>query len=160
MWTKLPPPILKALIINDIRHYWGDAISPGGDASPRRHCQVGARCPNLAIQYNDESGTRFVFACQGIEPCQANADAGTRRPQVRLRPPPDEIAPPQVRLCRPQVRLRPPQGSSLYDVIQHTFILNLCTCFLHLLYNVYICDLKSFFKINLRTLWNFTILFS
>ena len=105
-------------------------------------------------------GTRFVFACQGIEPCQANADAGTRRPQVRLRPPLDEIAPPQVRLCRPQVRLRPPQGSSLYDVIQHTFILNLCTCFLHLLYNVYICDLKSFFKINLRTLWNFTILFS
>ena len=38
-------------------------------------------------QYNDESGARFVFACQGIEPCQANADAGTRRPQVRLRPP-------------------------------------------------------------------------
>ena len=29
-------------------------------------------------QYNDESGTCFVFACQGIEPCQANADAGTR----------------------------------------------------------------------------------
>ena len=146
MWTKLPPPILKALIINKICIHWGrrvltwgNAISPGGDASPRRHCQVGARCPNLAIQYNDESGTRFVFACQGIEPCQANADAGTRRPQVRL---------------------RPPQDSSLYNVIQHTFILNLCTCFLHLLYNVYICDLKSFFKINLRTLWNFTILFS
>ncbi len=39
-------------------------------------------------QYNDERGTRFVFACQGIEPCQANADAGTRRPQVRLRRPP------------------------------------------------------------------------
>ena len=38
-------------------------------------------------QYNDKSGMRFVFACQGIEPCQANADAGTRRPQVRLRPP-------------------------------------------------------------------------
>jgi|GEM_PF-6701683 len=33
-------------------------------------------------------GARFVFACQGIEPCQANADAGTRRPQVRLRRPP------------------------------------------------------------------------
>ena len=74
-------------------HLGGNAISPGGDASPRRHCQVGARCPNLAIQYNDESGMRFVFACQGIEPCQANADAGTRRPQVRLRPPPGEIAP-------------------------------------------------------------------
>ena len=38
-------------------------------------------------QYNDKRGMRFVFACQGIEPCQANADAGTRRPQVRLRPP-------------------------------------------------------------------------
>ena len=29
----------------------------------------------------------IVFACQGIEPCQANADAGTRRPQVRVRSP-------------------------------------------------------------------------
>ena len=29
----------------------------------------------------------IVFACQGIEPCQANADAGTRRPQVRTRLP-------------------------------------------------------------------------
>ena len=29
----------------------------------------------------------IVFACQGIEPCQANADAGTRRPQVRTRYP-------------------------------------------------------------------------
>ena len=38
-------------------------------------------------QYNDKRWVRFVFACQGIEPCQANADAGTRRPQVRLRPP-------------------------------------------------------------------------
>ena len=27
----------------------------------------------------------IVFAWQGIEPCQANADAGTRRPQVRTR---------------------------------------------------------------------------
>ena len=36
-------------------------------------------------QYNDESGTRFVFACQGIEPCQANADAGTRRPPLGLK---------------------------------------------------------------------------
>ena len=24
---------------------------------------------------------RYVFACQGIEPCQANPDAGTHRPQ-------------------------------------------------------------------------------
>ena len=29
----------------------------------------------------------IVFACKGIEPCQANADAGTRRPQVRTRSP-------------------------------------------------------------------------
>ena len=34
----------------------------------------------------------IVFACQGIEPCQANADAGTRRPQVRTRFP-------QMRTC-------------------------------------------------------------
>ena len=58
-----------------------DASSPGGDASPRRYCQVGVRSPNLAIR------KCIVFACQGIEPCQANADAGTRRPQVRVRSP-------------------------------------------------------------------------
>ena len=55
------------------------ASSPGGDASPRRYCQVGVRSPNLAMR------KCIVFACQGIEPCQANADAGTRRPQVRTR---------------------------------------------------------------------------
>ena len=57
----------------------GDASSLGGDASPRRHCQVGGRCPNLAIR------KCIVFACQGSMPWQANADAGTRRPQVRTR---------------------------------------------------------------------------
>ena len=57
----------------------GIASSLGGDASPRRYCQVGVRSPNLAIR------KCIVFACQGIEPCQANADAGTRRPQVRKR---------------------------------------------------------------------------
>ena len=57
------------------------ASSPGGDASSRRHCQVGVRYPNLAMR------KCIVFACQGIEPCQANADAGTRRPQVRVRSP-------------------------------------------------------------------------
>ena len=57
----------------------GIASSPGGDASPRRHCQVGGRSPNLAMR------KCIVFACQGIEPFQANADAGTRRPQVRTR---------------------------------------------------------------------------
>ena len=41
---------------------WEDASSPGGDASPRRHCQVGGRYPNLAIR------ECIVFACQGIEP--------------------------------------------------------------------------------------------
>ena len=75
------------------------------------HPHLGATRPRVGIvklgldaptwQYNDKRGARFVFACQGIEPCQANADAGTRRPQVRLRPPPDETA-------SPQVRLRPP----------------------------------------------------
>ena len=40
----------------------GSASSPGGDAAPRRHCQVGGRCPNLAIR------KCIVFACQGIEP--------------------------------------------------------------------------------------------
>ena len=71
----------------------GDASSPGGDASPRRHCQVGVRYPNLAIR------KCIVFACQGIEPWQANADAGTRRPQVRTRCL-------LVRTRRPQVRTR------------------------------------------------------
>jgi len=45
-----------------IYRYAGDASSPGGDASPRRHCQVGVRYPNLAIR------KCTVFACQGIEP--------------------------------------------------------------------------------------------
>ena len=71
----------------------GIASSPGGDASPRRHCQVGVRSPNLAMR------KCIVFVCQGIEPCQANADAGTRRPQVRTRFP-------QVRTRFPQVRMR------------------------------------------------------
>ena len=64
----------------------GIVSSPGGDASPLRYCQVGVRSPNLAMR------KCIVFACQGIEPCQANADAGTRRPQVRTRFP-------QVRTC-------------------------------------------------------------
>ena len=44
MWTKLPPPILKALIINDIRHYWGDASSPGATRS-----HLGATRPRVGI---------------------------------------------------------------------------------------------------------------
>ena len=66
---------------DDASSLGGIVSSPGGDASPRRHCQVGGRSPNLAIR------KCIVFACQGIEPCQANADAGTRRPQVRTRLP-------------------------------------------------------------------------
>ena len=44
------------------RPHLGDVSSLGGDASSRRHCQVGGRCPNLAIR------KCIVFACQGIEP--------------------------------------------------------------------------------------------
>ena len=83
MWTKLPPPILKALIINDIRIHlwrhiltWGNASSLGVTRPRVGIVKLGLDAPTW--QYNDESGTRFVFACQGIEPCQANADAGTR----------------------------------------------------------------------------------
>ena len=75
----------------------GDAISPGGE----RNLTWGRRVPASALsswgsmpQLGNTMirGGRFVFACQGIEPCQANADAGTRRPQVRLRPPQGETA--------------------------------------------------------------------
>ena len=90
MWTNLPPPILKALIINQICIHWGRRVLTWGNVSSlgvtRSH--LGATRPRVGIvklgldaptwQYNDESGARFVFACQGIEPCQANADAGTR----------------------------------------------------------------------------------
>ena len=39
----------------------------------------------------------FLLPSWGIEPQLGNADAGTRRPQVRMRPPPGEDASPQVR---------------------------------------------------------------
>ena len=57
----------------------GDASSPGGDASPRRHLFVKARCLDKQIQYI------FLLPSWGIEPQLGNADAGTRRPQVRTR---------------------------------------------------------------------------
>ena len=38
--------------------------------------------PQLGRQINI-----YVFVSQGIEPWLTNADAGTRRPQVRMRPP-------------------------------------------------------------------------
>ena len=58
----------------------GDASSPGGDASPRRHLLVKARCLDKQIQYI------FLLPSWGIDPQLGNADAGTRRPQVRMRP--------------------------------------------------------------------------
>ena len=57
----------------------GDASSPGGDASPRRHLFVKARCLDKQIQYI------FLLPSWGIDPQLGNADAGTRRPQVRTR---------------------------------------------------------------------------
>ena len=75
---------------------WGRTQSHLGATRPRVGIvKLGLDAPTW--QYNDESGACFVFACQGIEPCQANADAGTRRPQVRTRFP-------QVRTRFPQVR--------------------------------------------------------
>ena len=59
----------------------GDASSPGGDASPRRHLLVKARCLDKQIQYI------FLLPSWGIEPHLGNADAGTSRPQVRKRRP-------------------------------------------------------------------------
>ena len=66
----------------------GDASSPGGDASPRRHLLVKARCLDKQIQYI------LLLPSWGIDPQLGNADAGTRRPQVRMRPPPGEDASP------------------------------------------------------------------
>ncbi len=57
----------------------GVASSPGGDASPRRHLLDKARCLDKQIQYI------FLLPSWGIEPQLDNADAGTRRPQVRTR---------------------------------------------------------------------------
>ena len=83
-------------------YYLGTSQSHLGATRPRVGIvKLGLDAPTW--QYNDESGTRFVFACQGIEPCQANADAGTRRPQVRWR--------------RPQVRLRPPPLGLKFNVL-------------------------------------------
>ena len=59
----------------------GDASLPGGDASPRRHLLVKARCLDKQIQYI------LLLPSWGIDPQLGNADAGTRRPQVRMRPP-------------------------------------------------------------------------
>ena len=77
MWTKLPPPILKVLIIKYIYVIIRGTQSHLGATRPRVGIvKLGLDAPTW--QYNDKSGACFVFACQGIEPCQANADAGTR----------------------------------------------------------------------------------
>ena len=73
-------------------HLGGGAVSPGGDASPRRHLLDKARC--LGKQIQNAPPLIIVLPSWGIEPQLDNADAGTRRPQVRLR--------------RPQVRTRNP----------------------------------------------------
>ena len=64
---------------------WGEAVSPGGDASPRRHLLDKARC--LGKQIQNTPPLIIVLPSWGIEPQLDNADAGTRRPQVRLRSP-------------------------------------------------------------------------
>ncbi len=63
----------------------GNASSPGGDASPRRHLLVKARCLDKQIQYI------LLLPSWGIDPQLGNADAGTRRPQVRTRPPKKKV---------------------------------------------------------------------
>ena len=75
-------------------HLEEGAVSPGGDASPRRHLLDKARCLGKQIQNAFHSHHCIVLPSWGIEPQLDNADAGTRRPQVRLR--------------RPQVRTRCP----------------------------------------------------
>ena len=80
----------------------------------------------------------IVFACQGIEPCQANADAGTRRPQVRVRSPNFAIRKCLVFACqgiepcqanadagtrRPQVRTRFPQVRTRFPQVRTRFLL-------------------------------------
>ena len=69
----------KRLKVNIMYARVRSASSPGGDASPRRHLLVKARCLDKQIQY-------ILLSSWGIDPQLGNADAGTRRPQVRMRP--------------------------------------------------------------------------
>ena len=93
MWTKLPPPDYES-VDNQIDMYslvsthphLGGRVLTWGRRVPASALSSWGSMPQLGNTMIRE-GTRFVFACQGIEPCQANADAGTRRPQVRSRPP-------------------------------------------------------------------------
>ena len=67
-----------------------------GEVRHERKLTWGRRVPASALPTwgsmpqagNTWSMDIYVFASQGIEPWLANADAGTRRPQVRTRPPP------------------------------------------------------------------------
>ena len=87
-WDKkrLKVNIMYARVRNDSSPA-GNASSPGGDASPRRHLLVKARCLDKQIQYI------FLLPSWGIDPQLGNADAGTRRPQVRTRPPSKDASP-------------------------------------------------------------------
>ena len=109
--------LLKVLIINAL-HYknetWNkkrlkvnimyayvrarkERVLTWGDASPRRHLLIKARCLDKQIQYI------FLLPSWGIDPQLGNADAGTRRPQVRTQCP-------QVRTRYLQVRTHPPKN--------------------------------------------------
>ena len=73
------------------RRALGRAQSHLGATRPR----VGICLPRLdalASKYKTRPTLIIVLPSWGIEPQLDNADAGTRRPQVRLRPP-GEIAP-------------------------------------------------------------------
>ena len=72
-WDKkrLKVNIMYARVRNDSSPA-GNASSPGGDASPRRHLLVKARCLDKQIQYI------FLLPSWGIDPQLGNADAGTR----------------------------------------------------------------------------------
>ena len=59
-WNMISRIICVRINCNLSKSCATNASSPGGDASSRRYCQVGARCPNLAIQlhqYNPKGPT-------------------------------------------------------------------------------------------------------
>ena len=101
----------------------GNASSPGGDASPRRHLLVKARCLDKQIQYI------LLLPSWGIDPQLGNADAGTRRPQVRTRPPPSEDASPQVRtpLQRTYIYTRGIIPFMFFNTKRKIFVLIICS---------------------------------
>lgn len=54
----------KLQFVEKLRH---ECSSPGGDASPRRHCQLGTRCPKLAIQLH-QNNPKGPTPANGISP--------------------------------------------------------------------------------------------